>query len=148
MPRPGEIDAKNFLREKRKQKERKIPMLNKNLYYATPKEYANLTGKHLVTIYGWLVEGLIEGALKLEGEWKIPVKGQKSDTCSTDCRLCTQKSECIGWHMTGTLTPNVVPNWPQSGESLGLMLASLNSTTIHRETGTQGRVPVFMSPDI
>lgn len=72
MPRSGEIDVRDFI--KQKQNKSKIPMLNKNYKYLTPKEYAIFTGKHPVTIAKWLLEGRIEGAFKLGGRWKIPVK--------------------------------------------------------------------------
>jgi hypothetical protein len=74
VPRTGEIDVRDFVKQAR-QKQSKIPILNANYLYKTPKEYAEFLGKHPITIFKWLTAGKIEGAIKVGRNWKIPVKG-------------------------------------------------------------------------
>ena len=74
MPRAGEIDIRDFVARAKKGGQRKIPILDANIHYKTPKEYAEFIGKHPVTVFKWLAAGRIEGALKVGGNWKIPVK--------------------------------------------------------------------------
>jgi len=63
------IDVKDFVRN-----QRKIPILQQNLSYLSPKEYAAHIKSHPVTVFKWLQAGKIEGALKIEGRWKIPLQ--------------------------------------------------------------------------
>jgi hypothetical protein len=74
MSRPGEIDVKDFIKQKKDENRKKIPMLNANFCYKTPNEYADFIGKHPVTIFKWLAAGRIEGAVKVGRNWKIPIK--------------------------------------------------------------------------
>ena len=68
MPRSSEIDIREFMNQKKK-----IPILNKNYDYVTPKDYAKIAGLHPVTVIKLLGKGKIEGAVKLGGRWRIPV---------------------------------------------------------------------------
>jgi len=79
MPRSKEINIKDFM----KQHQKRIPILNPSLEYVSPKEYAKLIQAHLMTIYGLLNAGSIEGAIKVGRHWKIPV--MKDVTISNHC---------------------------------------------------------------
>ena len=68
MPRADEIDLRDFMKKKRK-----IPIINNGYDYVTVKEYAKIINSHPVTITKWLGKGKIEGAIKVEGRWKIPI---------------------------------------------------------------------------
>ena len=73
MSRADEIDVKTFM--KQKQSNTKIPKIKQNTKYLSTREYATLLGKHPVTIIKWLLDGRIEGAIKVGREWRIPVEG-------------------------------------------------------------------------
>ena len=68
MPRNG-MNLKDFVKSKRR-----TPLLNLDYDYISVKEYAALVKAHPVTIRCMCLGGGIEGALKLGGCWKIPVK--------------------------------------------------------------------------
>ena len=70
MARPGEIDAREFLRQ---QKKKKNPILRQDVDYISPKEYAQIVKAHPVTVNGWLNAGIVEGAIRVGRFWKIPV---------------------------------------------------------------------------
>ncbi|MCL2854875.1 MAG: helix-turn-helix domain-containing protein [Defluviitaleaceae bacterium] len=72
MSRKAEIDLKTFMKQNRRQP--KIPVLESGLEYLAPKDYATYVKIHPMTIYEWLREGRIEGAVKMGGRWKIPIK--------------------------------------------------------------------------
>ena len=74
MPRPGEIDVKDFVRQKKAENEARIPIVDSKMKYLSTKEYAELLGKHPVTVANWLLAGKIEGALRVGRQWRIPVK--------------------------------------------------------------------------
>jgi len=72
MSRKAEIDVKDFTSQIVKQKQ--IPILDESYKYLTISECSAFTGKRPVTINNWLAQGRIEGAFKLGGRWKIPIK--------------------------------------------------------------------------
>jgi len=64
------IDA--FMRQERKVQ--KLPNVVKGVEYITPREFATIIRAHYVTVIKWLDAGKIEGAVKVGGRWKIPLK--------------------------------------------------------------------------
>lgn len=67
----NEIDLSIFLKQKRD----KIPVLeiSRKTEYLSVIQYAKLLGKHPITIYKWLEEDRIDGAVKLGRCWRIPI---------------------------------------------------------------------------
>jgi len=78
MPRPGEIDLKDFMKQKKK-----VPVLSQDYEYVTVKEYAKIIKSHPVTVTRWVGKGKIEGAIKIGGRWKIPILKGSSKISST-----------------------------------------------------------------
>ena len=74
MPKAGEIDVKVFMEQKKAEKAGKIPIVDSKMKYLSTREYAELLGKHPVTISKWLTAGRITGALKVGRQWRIPVE--------------------------------------------------------------------------
>lgn len=72
MARADEIDMREYLKQRKK-----IPVLNNNYEYVTVKEYAKIIKSHPVTVIRWLGRGKIDGAIKAEGRWKIPIIKEK-----------------------------------------------------------------------
>ncbi|MCL2357617.1 MAG: hypothetical protein FWC70_10810 [Defluviitaleaceae bacterium] len=66
------MDVKAFMAQERNQQ--KLPRITNSVEYVTPKEFAKIIKSHYVTVLKWLTAGKIEGAVKFEGRWKIPVR--------------------------------------------------------------------------
>ena len=67
------IDIKDFIKQE-KAKMAKVPIMRYDLVYVSAKEYARRLNIHYVTLVKWLDAGKIEGAQKIAGRWKIPLK--------------------------------------------------------------------------
>lgn len=74
VPRAGEIDVKEFVKQKQQQAANKIPIVDSKMKHLSTKDYATLLGKHPVTIAKWLIAGRITGAVKVGRQWRIPVE--------------------------------------------------------------------------
>ena len=63
------VDMKDFIKQRKK-----LPRIAKGTEYVTPREFAQIIKAHYVTVMKWLGAGKIEGAVKFEGRWKIPLR--------------------------------------------------------------------------
>ncbi len=60
--------------EQYRRQNKKTPVLDANYKYIKVKEYAAMTGQHIVTVYKNLDRGIVEGAVKSGRTWLIPIK--------------------------------------------------------------------------
>ena len=71
------MKASDYRLMKLKEKQSRTPIINPKYQYLRVKQYAELTGQHISTIYTSLKEGRIEGAVQSGRTWLIPVERPK-----------------------------------------------------------------------